>query len=69
MIGKKSERGLYVGNMYLELKSLYKCTKMARGQDHGKSGPGKEGFSTVCAGCEGSTSNGTRPLRSLCFTV
>ena len=39
------------------------------GKEHDISGVGNERYDTLCAGCEGSEMNGTRPLRSPCYTV
>ena len=40
-----------------------------KGKEHDRAGAEEEGFSALYAGCESSTRNGTRPLRSPCCTA
>ena len=55
--------------------SLHKYTRAARGQDGSGSkdidisGAGEEGYAALCAGWEAIERNGTRHLRSPCYTV
>ena len=57
-----------MSNTYFEHRSLHKYIRVGRGQygeggkEHDKSGAGEEGFPALCAGCEGSERDGTRPL-------
>ena len=71
-----SERGLCMGDTYFENKSLYKYTRMTRGQD----GAEVKNITDLVlvkndmlyydsGGCEGSEMNGMRPLRSPCCAV
>ena len=39
------------------------------GKEYDRSGVGEEGYAALFAGCEGNERNGTRPIRSPCFTV
>ena len=56
-------------------RSLHEYTIVARGQDgvegkeHDRSCAGVEGYTVICAGCEGGERDGTRPLRPSCTTV
>ena len=45
-------------------------TRWSGGKKHDISGVGKERYTSLCAGYEGSKRNGTRPLRaSFCYVV
>ena len=69
------ESGLCLGITYFEHRSLHKYTRVSRGQDRVEV---KSMINLVlvkriccflCAGCEGSERNGTRPLKSPYCTV
>ena len=73
MVDFCAERGLCMCNTYLEHMSLHKYTRVARGQDgvevKSMTDLVKKLYANLCAGCEGSERNGTRPLRSPFCTV
>ena len=62
-------KGACVWVTHFEHRSLHKYTKVARGQEHDRSGAGEEGYAALCARCEGRERNQIWPLRSTCCTV
>ena len=54
-----------------DLHDSVKGSRRSTGNQHNRYGSGEEseeGYVALCAGCEASKWNGTRPLRSLCST-
>ena len=43
--------------------------RWSRGREHDRSSAGEEGYAAICAECEHSKKNLTRPLRPPCYTM
>ena len=69
-----TERGLCVGNTYLNTGVCistqgWQGSRWSEDKEHDRSGAGEEEYAVLCARCEGSERNGSRPHRSPCGTM